>query len=585
MLGAVRPGILLAGVSNARRATARRLAAFGREQDGSLIIYGLFCFVTMLLLAGIALDVMRNEERRTTLQATVDRAALAAADRDQVLECKAVVKDWFKKAGEAEPADNQINCVKNDFGSLVSIKNVVNVDTWFMNIFGIKSLAAPAAGTAEERVGSVEVSLVLDVSGSMNSNNRLTNLKPAAKDFIDQMFDSIEPGKLSMNVITYSTQVAAGDDLLKYFRTTAEHSSSTCIEFNSADFATTAMQPKTTAVGLPPAPLDRTYQLGGHFDPFYTSLVTPNSPSTSLMNCPPSDSYNANRATMAFSGDRNVLKTKIQSLVASGNTSIDIGMKWGAALMDPSMQPVLTAMIAEGKVPTAFAGRPFNYYRPDGTLNSEILKVIVIMTDGENTTEYKLRDVGAAGYDSGLSRLYMSDTTNSSYTGSSWYKRFSLYDATRSSNKYFSFYQNAWRSEPWGTQSGDISGTDATHQMTWPEVWATMSINWFADNLIYRAYGNSSTERNKWRTSNSSAVASSFVGPSTKDSSVLSMCSAAKDKGVKIFTIGFEAPTVGQNLLKACASSPAHFYSVAGLNIKTAFASIANSINKLRLTH
>lgn len=72
---------------------------FSRNEDGSLLIFGLFMFVIMLIVAGVSLDVMRFEERRTTLQATTDRAVLAAADLRQTLPAKDVVKDYFKKAG------------------------------------------------------------------------------------------------------------------------------------------------------------------------------------------------------------------------------------------------------------------------------------------------------------------------------------------------------------------------------------------------------------------------------------------------------------------------------------------------------
>ena len=560
-----------------------RLGAFHRAEDGTLILYGLHIFVAMLFMAGVALDLMRFEERRTVLQATLDRAVLAAADMDQTIECKQVVRDWFTKAGEEAPKDSAIHCTKNEFGSQVSVDSSADMQTWFMNLYGIDipKMITTASGTAEEKIGSVEISLVLDVSGSMNSSNRLINLKPAAKSFVDQMFDNIEPGKISMSIITYSTQVALGPDLIKYFDTTAEHTSSTCLEFNASDFSSTALQPKSTPVGMPPAPTDRKYQLNGHFDPFYTSLVnTAAHPSGTLMNCPPNAA--SDRNILPFSGSRSALKAKIDSLVADGNTSIDLGVKWGAALLDPSMQSVATAMITEGKVPSNFAGRPYDYTKADGSKNTEVLKVLVVMTDGENTTEYKLKDVGS-GYDSGPSRLYRSNTSNSAYTGSSYYKRFSLYDASRSSNKYFSFYTNSWRSEPWGTQPTDITGTDTTVQLTWPEVWAEMSVNWFADNIIYKAYGSSSM-RNSWRTSASNAVATSSVY-SVKDSQTLSLCSAAKAKGVAVYTIGFDAPVGGQSLLLSCASKPANYYLTSGSNITTVFSSIANSINKLRLTH
>lgn len=558
----------------------RRLSGFWRAEDGTLIIYSLFMFVCMLYLAGVALDLMRFEERRTVLQATIDRAVLAAADMDQTLDCKAVVRDWFVKAGEAAPSDSDITCTKDEFGSEVSVNANANMQTWFMNLYGIDipTLATASAGSAEEKIGSVEISLVLDVSGSMNSNNRLTYLKPAAKDFIDEMFDNVETGKLSMSIVTYSTQVALGPNMIKYFDTTAEHTSSTCLEFNSGDFSSTTMRPKSTPVGSPPAATDRKYQLNGHFDPFNTTLVNLSSSNT-LLNCPPNSATDRNM--IAFSGSRSALKAKIDSLVATGNTSIDLGMKWGAALLDPSMRPVADAMIAEGAVPAGFAGRPYSYTNANGSKNTDVLKVLVIMTDGENTTEYKLKDVGS-GYDSGPSRVYVNNTSSSSYTGSNYYKRFSLFDAGRSGNKYYSFYHSSWRSEPWGTQATDISGTDTTVQLTWPEVWSMMSVNWFADNLISRAYG--SSVRNTWRTSASNAVATSYV-QSAKDSQTLSVCSAAKTQGIMVFTIGFEAPTAGQNLLRSCASSTAHYYLAVGSNIGNTFSKIANSINKLRLTH
>ena len=563
-----------AGVGKLCDRSRSRLAGFRREEDGSLLIFGLFCFIMMLLLSGVALDLMRFEERRTTMQNTVDRAVLAAADLQQTLAPKDVVKDYFIKAGMTPPKDSDIVVSQGNFNEWRTVQVNVREDmpTWFMNMVGVKSLSAPGSGTAEERIGQVEISLVLDVSGSMNSNSRIINLKPAAKAFIDQMFNTVETGKLSISIIPYSTQVSLGTDLMQYFANTAEQTKSSCLEFDAADFSTTSLRPKSTPIGAAPAGTDRTYQLNGHFDPFYS---TSSIETSGLWNCSPNVSANQNannnRQMTTFSGDRNVLNARIDALVASGNTSIDLGVKWGAGLLDPSMAPVVQNLITRGKVPSSFAERPYAYS------NKEVLKVIVLMTDGENTTEYKLRDT----YDHGNSRLYR-DTTANSLSGVT---RYSLYDSTHSGNKYYSFKTGTWLANPWGTNASDYTGdnTDTAVQMTWPEVWETMSINYFADNIINPIYG--SSERNKWRTSGSSPYANTSVVNTTMDTYTLNTCSAAKTNGVKIFTIGFEASTAGQNLLKACASTPAHFYNAAGVNIKNAFSSIASSINKLRLTH
>lgn len=572
------PSRAQAGVRGLRTGIVRRLESFRADEQGSLIVLGLFCFVIMLLVSGFALDIMRDEERRTVLTNTNDRAMLAAANLHNGAttdaEVKAIVKDYYVKSGLKAPLDSEITVQQGTFNEWRTVQATTGeqVPTWFMNMVGVKTLPAVANGAAEERVGQVEISLVLDVSGSMTQNSKLVNLKPAAKAFIDQMFDTVEAGKLSISIVPYATQVSLGPDMLQYFRNTAEQNKSSCLEFDASDFSAVALQPKTTAIGFPAAPGDHTYQLNGHFDPFYT---TNNPESSGLWNCPPDSSANHNannnRWIAAYGSDRATLKAKIDSLVAEGNTSIDIGMKWGAGLLDPSMSGVVDSLIARGKAPATFADRPYAYS------NKEVLKVIVLMTDGENTTEYKLR----SAYDSGNSRLYR-DTTANSLSGVT---RYSLYDSTRSGNKYYSFKTGSWLAAPWGTNPGDYTGdnTDTAVVMTWPEVWQTMSINYFADNIIYPIYG--STERNKWRTSSSNAYANTYVDNTTMDTYTQNLCNAAKANNVKIFTIGFEASTAGQNLLKNCATSPAHFYSVAGLDIKKAFSSIAASISKLRLTH
>ena len=195
------------------------LARFRREEDGSLLIFGLFCFVMMLIVAGVSLDLMRNEERRTNTQAVADRAALAAADLSQTLPPKDVVKDYFLKAGLPVPADEDIIVEQGSFNEWRTVQ--VNVSdstpTWFMNMVGVNELPASATSTAEERIGQVEISLVLDVSGSMNEasdgSTKIALLRTAAKDFVDTMFDSVQEGKLSMSIVTYSTQVKVGDIL------------------------------------------------------------------------------------------------------------------------------------------------------------------------------------------------------------------------------------------------------------------------------------------------------------------------------------------------------------------------------------
>ena len=84
------------GQSQSRKAMMRR---FWAAQDGSLTILALCLFLLMVMMGGLAVDLMRYEQTRTTLQNTLDRATLASASLTQTLDPAEVVADYFTKAG------------------------------------------------------------------------------------------------------------------------------------------------------------------------------------------------------------------------------------------------------------------------------------------------------------------------------------------------------------------------------------------------------------------------------------------------------------------------------------------------------
>lgn len=79
----------------------RKFSDFRSEEDGGVTIFVVMLFVLMIMFGGIAVDVMRYEWRRVTLQETMDRAMLAAANL--VLPPNqtpvSVAQNWFDVAG------------------------------------------------------------------------------------------------------------------------------------------------------------------------------------------------------------------------------------------------------------------------------------------------------------------------------------------------------------------------------------------------------------------------------------------------------------------------------------------------------
>lgn len=528
----------------------RRARLFWHDELGVMTFYTLFLTSLIFMFTGIGIDLMRFERDRAELQYTLDRAVLAAADLDQTQPAETVVRDYLAKAG----LEQYLTSVAVDQG--LSFRKVSAVAegttlTHFMDLLGIETLVAPAASTAEERLGNVEISMVLDMSGSMNSNQRLTRLKPAARDFVDTILNNSEDGKASISIIPFATQVNAGENLLSRFNISQEHDYSHCVDFNANQFKTTEL--------LVSELLERT----AHFDPFTYSENPISSPV-----CP----TRTGSEILPLSKNRTTLHNFIDSMSASGNTSIDIGVKWGSALLDPTTQPAIAAMVKDGQIDAAFGARPSAYN--DG----DTLKVLVVMSDGQNTNQYFLNPSLRDGeFDV-------------------WYnaqeRKYSVYHSNGNKNYYWP-HDNSWNDHPYGAGSGQpkcewqkkknkwvqvCTSTDEPGEvvrLTYPELWAQTSLAW---NAKYN-YEFSNSAWGQWYQS-----AYSFKNGTAKDQFTKQICSAARDRGIIIFTIGFEAPYAGQQVLENCASSTNHHFDVDGLEIADAFASIASSIRKLRLT-
>lgn len=570
---------------------------FRQDEDGVMVMFAVYVFLMMLIVGGIGIDVMRFERDRTRVQYTLDRAVLAAADLDQQLNPQSVVEDYFAKANLSE----YLSSVSVDEGlgyRIVSGTAETTFATQFMHMAGVDSLTARAASTAEESIDGVEISLVLDVSGSMNSNNRLNNLKVAAKDFVDEMFDNSEEGKVSISIVPYATQVSVPENVWEHFTTTDEEEFATvvareeasgnipgfprCINFEGSDFSSTSVD------------LDHEYERTMFFDPWYDFDGRDNDPmeTVTLPVCDPQ----SNREIVVLEDDRYALKNFIDNMWGGGNTSIDIGMKWGVAMIDPSMQPVISDLIGDGDISSDFEGRPFAY--DDGST----LKVIVLMTDGQNTSQYYINE----GYRRGMSNVWWNEEQEkySVYVGLDVDDR--DHDGITQEPLFFWPFNGSWQDHAYGEGTYDETSYQYTcvsyswhgscrdykkvattttvdepgtaEEVSYADLWAWTTMEEVVEAL-YEPWMNDDQAWNDWYYS-----VRNYVNSSTKNSRVSNICGQVKQENVIVYAIGFEAPSSGRAVLQDCASSPAHYFDVYGLEIADAFSAIASSIRQLRLT-
>jgi Flp pilus assembly protein TadG len=547
------------GVSACASALLGPFRRFGRDEDGAIMIFALIVFIGMLVGAGMAVDFMRYETERAKMQATLDGSILAAAALNQPLDAEDVVEDYFAKSG----LQNYTLDVVVDQGlnyKSVSASVGVSLNTYFLNMVGIETLAVGATGQAEERIQKLEISLVLDVSGSMGSYSRLSNLKTAAKEFVETLLEASEENEVSISIVPYNANVMVGSRLIQEFNVSNEHSYSNCVRFSDSDFNSTGIAPSTSLERL------------AHFD-YSTSY------GTSPIGDPWCDDTDT-RSILAFSTSESALDARINALYADGNTAADLGMKWGVALLDPAAQPVVTSLIASGDANANLAGRPVAY--DDG----ETLKVVILMTDGENTSQYDIKQ----SRKSGDSDVWLDTTATNS-------DKYSVWDDDH--EQYYYPHNGSWNDEPLGAGSTtetvttcdwvkkgkkwkwkcseeeiEVEGENNAVNLTYPELWNTFSTRYVGSYL----YGWSSSMNSNFRYSYEE-----IVDGDDSDDRLLDICTAAKNAGITVFTIGFEAPSHGQNIMRSCASSSAHYYDVDGLEISEAFSAIAATIMKLKL--
>ena len=450
---------------------------FARDEDGAMTIFAIMMFLMMLMVAGMGVDLMHNEMQRTKMQNTIDRAVLAAADLDQTLDPVELVNDYFDKAG----VDGYLSEVTVDQGlNFRTVKATASATTatQFMSYFGVNELSTPAASGAEERISNVEISLVLDISGSMGNNSRIHNMRNAAKTFVDLVIKDETEDLISVSLVPYTAQSNAGKDIFNELNITKRHGYSYCVDFEISDFNTTVID------------TNKKYEQMQHFERGWSSYWS--NQSISNPTCP----KQSDEEVKPISQNKAALKSTIGSYSARSNTAINLGMKWGVTLLDPSFQPVTQKLKNKGKIEGVFVNRPASYY------DEETLKTIVLMTDGVNVDTVRIAD-----------------------------KRYN-------------------------------SNSERVH-------WNRNAL----DRYLY--YNVPSWKRHKWMYTKYTA--------SQANSMLSNICSAAKGKGIVIWSVGFEVTDASANIMRSCASSPSHFFRVEGVEITEAFQAIASQINQLRL--
>jgi Flp pilus assembly protein TadG len=547
-----------------------RAAHLQRSEDGNIATFSVLLFALMVMVGGLAVDLMRFEHTRTGLQQTLDRCTLAATALRQSLDPEVVCRDYVEKAG-LTPYLQNVTITETDGSRTVQAVALGDQDNIFAPMIGYETFPVPASSAATQAITDVEIVLVLDVSGSM-SGDKIADLKVAASNFVDTVTANNQDNRVSISIVPYNAQVNMPDYLISKYNAVGPVTvaNANCLEIPAAMFAQSAI---SRTAPIPRAVYADTASGTGGGDSYRNFASTASNGGTNAFQfCNP---RNGNAVTgaltqnliMPASSDAVALKARINALYAGGNTSITLGMKWGLNMIDPGTRSVYSELISEGHMSNTFNGRPFDYEEDD------VMKVIVLMTDGEHVSHRVTADAfRSTDADSAIWR-----GTDGNYSIRHLVGR----PASAGSNEYWVPHRNEWRAGPW-TGANDNSGI--VEQQAWTTVWQNQRMSWVAWQLYARALGTDNGSRTAAYNAAMEDFTDVYSTVGAMNGSLQQSCDLAKDNGVVVYGIAFEAPANGKAQISACSTSSLHYYEPLDGQLGSTFDAIAAQITQLRLT-
>lgn len=336
-------------------------------------VAALFGFLLPIIIgsAGMAVDLSKAYLVKNRMCLALDAATLAVGSSHGDI---AVLEDRLDKFIRANYPDQEFGAMQNVSmtidNNIITSEASAEIDTSFMGVLGQKELTVLCSTEVVREVKGLEVVMVVDVTGSMSTNNNIGALRTAAKNFVNILYDrASDPASVRVGIVPYASAVNVGpyglgldDDGLFYDTPFVENPAG--LAFDQAQ--QTQWHGCILARDYPDDTLDA--QIDWRWDmyrhdfsraanSYYRSYA-------SYYNNQYGPNYNCNKNYIQpLTNDRDTLLDKADLFYPQGSTHGNLGMVWGYRVLSP--------------------GFPFK----EGAAweDDEWQKAILMMTDGVNT--------------------------------------------------------------------------------------------------------------------------------------------------------------------------------------------------------
>ena len=343
------------------------LMRFLTDRRGSVAPMLALTVIPLLGSVGMAIDFTRANATRTAFQNALDSTALmlsrtAATESNADLQTTAT--GYFNALFTRTDAKNvAIDAEYSGIsGSKVTLTGTATVTTNFLGILGLNEIGINASATSTWGNTRLRVALVLDNTGSMASDGKMTALKTASQNLLTQLQTAAKnPDDVYVSVVPFNKDVNVDPanyaaDWLRW--DLWEPVNGTCSSSKYTSQSTCLSHSKTWT------PADHSTWNGCVTDRDQNFDTTNDVPLAGATLYPAEEYSSCPAALMGLSNDWTALTSKITAMQPNGNTNQAIGLQMG--------WQTLTAA-------------PFTIPALDP--NYKYTQVIILLTDGLNTQD------------------------------------------------------------------------------------------------------------------------------------------------------------------------------------------------------
>jgi Flp pilus assembly protein TadG len=360
----------------------RALAAFRGARKGNVAITFALATLPIVGAVGFAVDYSHANSVKAAMQAALDSTALmlskeASKDTNSALQTNALK---YFTALFTRPEAKSITIAatySSSAGSQVVVNGSALVPTNFLGVIGYQNLTVNGTSTAKWGSSRLRVALVLDNTGSMADDGKMTALQSATKSLLTQLKSAVTVnGDVYVSIVPFVKDVNAdpnnkGQNWIDW--TDWKANNGTCSGFSSR--VAPINQNDCTLVGgkwksantktWNGCVTDRGDSNQPNSSNYDTNITAPTKSITATLYS--AEQYNpCPQAVMPLSYDWTSMNTLIDNMSPGGNTNQAIGLQVG-----------WMSLVGGGPFPTP----------PKMDSNYQYQQIIILLTDGLNTQD------------------------------------------------------------------------------------------------------------------------------------------------------------------------------------------------------